>query len=58
VIEFGLELVSLGHSSITVSCQVRNKMTQAPVVSIDKMVFVHVNAQGLPVPHGIRANAA
>jgi len=43
---------------ITVSCQVRNKMTQAPVVSIDKMVFVHVNAQGLPVPHGIRANAA
>ena len=58
VIEFGLSLLSYGSSSITVSCRVRNKLTHAPIVSIDKMVFVHVNEQGLPVPHGMRANAA
>lgn len=58
ILEFGLEVLSLGHSSITVRCKVRNKLTEAPVVAIDKMVFVNVNAQGLPVPHGIRANAA
>lgn len=58
VIEFGLSLLSYGSSSITVCCQVRNKLTHAPIVSIDKMVFVHVNEQGKPVPHGMRANAA
>ncbi|MCE9685217.1 MULTISPECIES: acyl-CoA thioesterase [Shewanella] len=58
VIEFGLELLSLGQSSITVRCEVRNKLSQVPVVSIEKMVFVNVDLQGQPVPHGMRANAA
>lgn len=58
VVEFGLELISLGRSSITIRCEVRNKMTQIPVVRIDKIVFVHVSEEGLPIPHGIRANAA
>ncbi|AQS37480.1 acyl-CoA hydrolase [Shewanella psychrophila] len=58
VIEFGLEMISAGSSSITVRCEVRNKVTRLPVVYIDKMVFVNVNDQGLPIPHGIRANAA
>ncbi len=58
VIEFGLELLSIGSSSITIRCVVRNKVSHLPVVYIDKMVFVNVNEQGLPTPHGIRANAA
>ncbi|WP_144208558.1 acyl-CoA thioesterase [Shewanella donghaensis] len=58
VIEFGLSLISYGSSSIVVACQVRNKLTHAPIVRIDKMVFIHVNEQGLPEPHGMRANAA
>ena len=58
VIEFGLELISAGVSSITVRCEVRNKMSLLPVVSIDKMIFVNVDENGLPKPHGIRANAA
>ncbi len=58
VVEFGFELISLGASSITVSAQVRNKVTLIPIVSIDKMVFVNVNESGAPKPHGIRANAA
>jgi hypothetical protein len=33
-------------------CEVRNKMTLAPILSIDKMVFVNVNAEGKTTPHG------
>lgn len=58
VVEFGFELISMGSSSITVRSEVRNKMNLLPIVRIDKMVFVHVNEQGQPVPHGIKANAA
>ncbi|GIU33898.1 acyl-CoA thioesterase [Shewanella schlegeliana] len=58
VIEFGLELISAGATSITVCCKVRNKLTQLPIVSIDKIVFVHVNEKGLPAEHGMRTNAA
>lgn len=38
VIEFGLALISAGVSSITVCCEVRNKATRLPVVTIDKMI--------------------
>lgn len=58
VVEFGFELISMGSSSITVRSEVRNKMNLLPIVRIDKMVFVHVDEQGQPVPHGIKANAA
>lgn len=58
VVEFGFELISMGSSSITVRSEVRNKMSLLPIVLIDKMVFVHVNEKGQPVPHGIKANAA
>jgi len=58
VIEFGLELISAGSTSIVVRCEVRNKMTHLPVVFINKMVFVNVDEKGMPSPHGIRACAA
>ncbi|QSX41759.1 acyl-CoA thioesterase [Shewanella cyperi] len=55
VLEFGFELVHMGHSSITVQALVRNLVSRLPVATIDKMVFVHVDAQGLPTPHRARA---
>ncbi|MGS0673507.1 acyl-CoA thioesterase [Shewanella sp. 0m-4] len=58
VIEFGLELISAGATSITISCEVRNKLTHLPIVRVDKIVFVHVNEKGQPTAHGMRANAA
>tara|TARA_R110000851_G_scaffold44082_2_gene108558 strand:- start:21956 stop:22396 length:441 start_codon:yes stop_codon:yes gene_type:complete len=58
IIEFGFELVSLGQSSVTVRCKIRNKVNHAPIAFIDKIVFVNVNEKGLPIPHGARANAA
>lgn len=52
VIEIGCEMVSMGTTSITISCAVRNKDTQRLITVIDKIVFVHVDDKGNPKPHG------
>jgi len=56
VIEFGLEVVETGRTSITVKCEVRKKNDGTSVITIDRMVFVSVNAKGAPVAHGFCAN--
>ena len=53
IIEIGTALVALGTSSITVSCSIRNKTTKADILKVDKIVFVNVDADGRPVPHGV-----
>lgn len=52
IIEIGCELVSLGTSSITISCEVRNKDTKQTIIRIDKIVFVLLDEDGKPKPHG------
>lgn len=51
VIEFGLEVVDAGRTSITTCCEVRNKKSQIVVITIDRIVFVAINNEGKPVPH-------
>lgn len=51
VIEIGCELVSVGTTSITIECEVRNKDTKQSIIKIDKIVFVMVDENGRPVPH-------
>lgn len=51
VIEIGCELVSVGTTSITIACEVRNKDTKQSIIKIDKIVFVMVDENGRPVPH-------
>jgi acyl-CoA hydrolase len=53
VIEIGMETVKFGNSSITVKCEVRNKFTKETIITIDKIVFVHVDQFGRPQPHQI-----
>lgn len=53
VIEIGMELVSLGTTSITLKCIVRNLFSQKTIISIDKLVFVKVDERELPTPHGV-----
>ena len=53
VVEFGLDLVAVGTSSITISCIVRKKENRRPIIAIDKIIFVCVNEQGLPKNHGL-----
>jgi acyl-CoA thioesterase YciA len=51
VIEIGCELISLGKTSISIKCMVRNKDTQRLIIVVDKLVFVCVDDQGNPKPH-------
>lgn len=53
IIEIGCELVGVGTTSITIACEVRNKDTKQTIIEIDKIVFVSVDENGRPKPHGI-----
>jgi acyl-CoA hydrolase len=52
-VEIGCELVQFGNTSITIACEVRNKDTKKTIIRIDKIVFVAVDGDGKPTPHGI-----
>jgi len=53
VIEIGMETVRFGRTSITVKCEVRNKFNKKTIITIDRIVFVHLDEDGKPVPHNI-----
>ncbi len=53
VIEIGMEFVSIGRTSITMKCLVRNLFTQKTIISIDKIVFVRVDTDEKPKAHGL-----
>ncbi|KPE51148.1 MULTISPECIES: acyl-CoA thioesterase [Chryseobacterium] len=52
IIEIGIEAVHFGSSSITLRCDVRNKMTHQTIITVDKIVMVNLDADGNPAPHG------
>lgn len=52
IIELGIEAIGFGRTSITMRCVVRNKITRKTILSIDKLVFVNLNEDGHPLPHG------
>jgi len=53
VIEIGCGLIGFGKTSITFACEVRNKNTQQTIVKVDKIVFVAIDKEGKPTPHGM-----
>ena len=56
VIEFGMSVVEVGRTSLTVKCVVRNKATLKSIIEIDRMVFVAMSEAGVPIPHNANAN--
>lgn len=52
IIEFGMDLVSVGTTSITLTCDVRNKANKQSIIKIDKIVFVLLDENGKPQAHG------
>ena len=52
IIEIGIEAVEFGRTSLTLRCEVRNKMTHQIIITIDKLVFVGLDENGNPKPHG------
>jgi acyl-CoA hydrolase len=51
VIEFGMDLVKFGTTSVTICCDVRNKKTKQSIIKIDKIVFVLLDEDGRPKSH-------
>ena len=52
IIEMGITATAFGTTSITMCCEVRNKITRKSILTIDKIVFVNINDYGDPTPHG------
>ncbi|MDT0685787.1 acyl-CoA thioesterase [Autumnicola psychrophila] len=52
IVEIGIEVVKFGTASITLQCEVRNKMTRETIITIDKIVMVSLDGSGKPKPHG------
>jgi acyl-CoA hydrolase len=52
IIEIGLEVVKWGRTSISLSCEVRNKMTRQTIIKIDNITMVSLDEEGKPIAHG------
>ena len=52
IIEIGIEATNFGSSSVTLKCDVRNKMTHQTIITVDKIVMVNLDTEGNPAPHG------
>ncbi|WP_282160725.1 acyl-CoA thioesterase [Ulvibacterium marinum] len=52
IVEIGIEVVKFGQSSLTLNCEVRNKMTRETIVTVDNIIMVNLDENGKPIPHG------
>ena len=52
IVEIGIDVVKFGKSSLTLKCEVRNKMTHETIVTVDHIIMVNLGADGKPKPHG------
>lgn len=52
IIEIGMAVVCFGTTSVTLRCEVRNKLTHSSILTVDKLVFVTLDESGRPTPHG------
>lgn len=51
IIELGITATHFGRTSLTMRCEVRNKITRKSILTIDKIVFVNLDSDGNPAPH-------
>jgi acyl-CoA thioesterase YciA len=52
IIEIGIEVAKFGRSSISLKCEVRNKMTRETILTVDNIVMVNLGTDGNALPHG------
>ena len=52
IIEIGMEVVKFGKTSLTMKCEVRNKMTHETILTVDNIIMVNLGEDGMPKPHG------
>lgn len=52
LLELEYRIEAFGRTSITLSCRVENAVTGAEILTLESIVFVAVNSEGIPVVHG------
>ncbi|WBU89115.1 acyl-CoA thioesterase [Cellulophaga omnivescoria] len=52
IVEIGIEVIKFGVSSLTLNCEVRNKMTRETILTVDNIIMVNLDEDGKPKPHG------
>lgn len=52
LIEIGLQATKFGTTSLTMRAVARNMITRKVILTIDKIVFVNLDDDGIPAPHG------
>jgi acyl-CoA hydrolase len=52
LVEMGLVATKFGNTSITMRAEVRNMVTRKSILTVDRIVFVGLDNQGRPTPHG------
>lgn len=52
LLEMGLVATHFGRTSITMRAEVKNMLTRVTILSIEKIVFVNLDENGVPTPHG------
>ena len=52
IIELGIQATEFGRTSITLRCEVRNKITHKSILTVERIVFVSLDDEGKPMPHG------
>ncbi|MBC8739798.1 acyl-CoA thioesterase [Paraburkholderia sp. UCT31] len=52
IVELGITAIAFGRTSLTLRCEVRNQITRRSILTIDRVVFVNMDEQGRPLPHG------
>jgi len=53
VVEIGIKITAIGRTSITLACETRNIFTKKTIITIDKIVFVNIDEDETPCPHGL-----
>ncbi|MCK2023550.1 acyl-CoA thioesterase [Microbacterium sp. kSW2-24] len=54
LIEIGLTATHFGRTSLTMRAVARNMITRKRILTIEKIVFVSLDEDGNPTPHGYR----
>jgi len=55
IIEIGIVATHFGRTSLTMRCEVRDMLTRQSILTIERLVFVNLDADGNPTPHGKNA---
>jgi acyl-CoA hydrolase len=52
IVEIGIDVVKFGKTSLVLRSEVRNKMTQEKIITVDNITMVALDGFGRPSAHG------